>query len=204
MIASMSGRAHPLDGILEEVIREEGGICPVSDIRDEIVASIEKTTAERLARGEENCPFCHLHIIGGVAVFTIVGDGLDIYVVRCPDKGQWELVNRFERLSRNDCAGYRDRLVNKYGKDQPDLLIQPDLAYDWLFAHRTEEIADGQRSTAGEPSAGVGRPTAEAIEPAESSVPPVQGDPMLEEMMAAVRAAGGGKGNKVLRLTDLG
>ncbi len=134
MMASMSDRApHPLDQILAEIILEEGGTCSAMDVRTEVAACLDEIRQEQAARGEEEGVICHFYVNDGVAIFTIVGDSLDLYVIRCPKKGQWELVNRFERLARSDGEGYRRVLAAKYGKDKPDLLIEPTLAIEWLY-----------------------------------------------------------------------
>ncbi len=151
---------------------------------------------------------------GGVAVFTVVGDTLDLYVVGCPKAGQWEIVNRFDRLARSDVVGFRRVLQTRYGKEQPDLVIQPGLAVDWLYGGTTTdeapeaEGADGpDLAAAGVRAAGAEGAGGEVAEEPAAEEPAVdggyQGDPMLEQMMAAIRAAGGGKGNKPLRPSDL-
>jgi len=278
---------HPLDRLLKEVIAEEGGTCRPQEIRDELVGVIERVTAELAAAGEEMAEFCHWTITGGVAVFTFIGEELGIYVVPCAAARQWELVNRFDRMPATDVAAYRARLHSRYGKERPDLVIKPDLAYDWLYGERAAEPADGYTAElwtgelwttamqpaespapaepgplepapavepapadegpaaavlfepATEPATGQatgqateptpGEPEPAAVEPEtatsiertndalgtfgghaeapapaepEESVSTYMGDPLLEQMMAAVRAAGGGKG-RPFRRNDL-
>jgi hypothetical protein len=206
MMSAMSERPpHPLDSILAEVIAEEGGTCQATEVRAEIAACLDEIQTEQEARGVES-PICHFYVTGGVAVFTLVGDTLDLYVVGCPKAGQWEIVNRFDRLARSDVVGFRRVLQVRYGKEQPDLVIKPGLAVDWLYGGTASDEAPGTDGTdpaaAGVRAAGIEFAEEPAAE--ESTVyGGYQGDPMLEQMMAAIRAAGGGKGNKPLRPSDL-
>ena len=240
---------HPLDRLLADVIAEEGGSCRPAEIRDEVVTLVEQVTAEQVATGRPMAEFCHWTIAGGVGVFVFIGDGLDLYVVPCPPSRQYELVNRFDRMARTDVEAFRARLNARYGKDKPDLMIKPDLAYDWLFGDRDVETPssatvrvvpvlapEDEMAVAGEPATDVEPATEpaeeraeetknetaaeaertaatrradepapdaqEAAEPEESEDAPYQPDPTLEEMMAAIRAQGGGKGNRPFRPSD--
>jgi len=213
MMTAMSEPApHPLDQILAEVILEEGGTCQAADVRAEIGVCLEEIREEQAARGERVGVICHFYVTGGVAIFTIVAESLDIYVVSCPKTRQWELVNRFERLARSDSEGYRRVLATRYGKERPDLLIEPALAIGWLYGDEPTP-AELAAQEAARPA--FHEPTAEPV--ADDAAPPAaegetvetaaddgyQGDPMLEQMMAAIRAAGGGKGSKPIRPQDL-
>jgi hypothetical protein len=199
------------------VIQEEGGTCRASEIRDEVVGVIERVTAEQTATGEDMAPFCHWTITGGVGVFTIIGDDFEVFVVPCPANRQWELVNRFDRMPRTDVDAYRARLHARYGKETADLVIKPDIAFDWLFGDRADtgdpvgtgdpDRTEPTETTEAEGTAeegGTDKPALEAAEvgrPVESDLT-FNGDPMLEQMMAAVRAAGGGTGGRPLRASD--
>jgi hypothetical protein len=207
-MAAMGERAsHPLDQILAEVIAEEGGTCQAAEVRAEIAACLEEIRTEQYARGED-APICHFYVTGSVAIFSLVGDGLDLYILRCPKTHQWEIVNRFERLARGDIEGYRRVLATRYGKENPDLVIEAGLAIDWLYGGQPS--ADSQPETAEAEGSAAPGAQAEATEMTdEAEQEPAaeggyQGDPMLEQMMAAIRASGGGKGDKPLRPSDLG
>jgi hypothetical protein len=195
--------AHPLDTLLEEVIREEGGSCAAAEARADLVAGLEEIQADLAAKGEAEAAFAFYNIAGGVAIVVVVGKSLELYVVPCPKAYEWELVNRFDRLVRTDVANYKARLKDRYGKEQPDLLIRPELAVEWLYPAGAEP-AEVERV----PEAGIpGEPEAPAAELAESAAeaePEIAGDPYLEQMMDAIRAAGGGKGRRPWRPTDFG
>ena len=209
--AQVTGRAtHPLERLLEEVIHEEGGTCRATEIRDEVVGVIARVTAEQAATGQEIAAFCHWTILGGVAVFTFIGDDFEVFVVPCPANRQWELVNRFDRMARTEVDAYRARLHARYGKETADLVIKPQIAFDWLFLDNLDAFEEPERTDTAEAegTAGDGRAAEPALETAEAG-PAVEsdltfdGDPMLEQMMAAIRARGGGTGSKPLRISDL-
>jgi hypothetical protein len=206
MMATMTLRAHPLDAILAEVIRDEGGDYPAAEAREEIAAAIAGIRPVKAAGGAPP-GFCFISPSGGVAVFAIVGKSVDIYVVRCPKGDQWDLLNRFERYARSDVEAYRRVLLAKYGKDQPDLVVEPAMAVDWLFGgDEPESERDEEREVR---AAGAAwelqtSPGEAALEPADSAGFDEPPDPMLEEMMNAIRAAGGGQGRKPFKPTDLG
>jgi hypothetical protein len=197
----MDGPApHPLDTLLEEVIREEGGSCAAADARADLVAGLEEIQADLAARGEAETSFAFYNIAGGVAIVVVVGKSLELYVVPCPKAYEWELVNRFDRLVRTDVASYRARLKDRYGKDQPDLLIRPELAVEWLYPAGAEP-AEAEGAPAASIPGETEQPAAEEAAPPE---PEVVGDPYLEQMMDAIRASGGGKGRRPWRPTDFG
>lgn len=213
---------HPLDALLDEVIHDEGGTCTAAEARADLVASMEQIQADMAARGESEAPFAFYNVSSDVAVVVIAGGTLDLYVMACPKKGEWELTNRFDRLVRTDVENWRARLRDRYGKEQPDLLIPPELAAEWLYPDEAktseEETVEGtvERTRAARGTRDYTPGPTEPTEPAESNPPtggPVQneeaepalqGDPYLEQMMDAVRAAGGGKGRRPWRPTDFG
>jgi hypothetical protein len=195
---------HPLDRLLDEVIRDEGGACTAADARADIVAGMEEIQVDMAARGEAEVSFCFYNIAGGVAVFAVVGKSLEVYVVPCPKAYEWELVNRFDRLARTDVDNYRARLRDRYGKEQPDLLIRPELAAEWLYPDGVGTAEEeGVPEMAGTPLDEMVESPA-AYEETEAAEPEVGGDQYLEQMMDAIRAAGGGKGRRPFRPTDLG
>jgi hypothetical protein len=195
----MDGPApHPLDTLLEEVIREEGGSCTAVEARADLVVGLEEIQADMAARGEAETSFAFYNIAGGVAIVVVVGTSLELYVVPCPKAYEWELVNRFDRLVRTDVANYRARLKDRYGKEQPDLLIRPELAVEWLYPAGAEPDEVEVASEAGIP----GEAETPAAEEAEEAEPEVVGDRYLEQMMDAIRASGGGKGRRPWRPTD--
>ena len=132
-----SSASRQIDDLLASMIEEQGGTYAVADARHEMATVLKEARADNEAQGKNpDEPSFSFSVAGGVAVLTVYRAGLDIYVVRCDQASEPDLIGRFEPLASADVAGSLEILRTVYDKRVPDLTIGPLLKTDWLFGVR--------------------------------------------------------------------
>jgi hypothetical protein len=132
----MSADTDEIDTTLNNAIRVHGGTYPAADARDDMATVLREARADNEAHGEDpDQPFFCFTISGGVAVFTVYQESLDIYVVHCDPADEWNLIARFEPLALADISTAIEILRDDYGKVRPDLTVDPESKNDWLSGH---------------------------------------------------------------------
>lgn len=106
------------DELTESIVRRQ-----TADCRNDIYA-------DAIAHGGRiEDPFFNFVLLDGVAVFTFFESQFSIYVVRCDETELISQTNQFALADTVECKNY---LADKYGKNEPDLIIPCDVCEHWL------------------------------------------------------------------------